>query len=127
MPTISPAVAVRVTLEKPSPEMLSTVRIEACRRRPGRASGGNVESSCRPTMSASSFVVADRVDVGGAAQLAVAQHGDPIGERADLGQAVGDVDDGAAASGRRADETEEQLDAVPPERCGGFVEDQQPR
>ena len=103
------------------------------RRRPAPAAspspsarlGGNVESSCRPTIRASSSSSVIVVDPRGAAQLAVAQHRDPVGELADLGEAVGDVDDRGARRRRLAHPVEEQVDGVAAERGGGLVEDEQ--
>ncbi len=53
-------------------------------------------------VSSSSSVIS--LDAAGAAQPAVAQHGDPVGELAHLGQAVGDVDDRGALGDGLADQ-----------------------
>ena len=101
MPTISPAVAVRMTLEKPSPEHARRRQHRDAVHAGGRCLGGNVESSCRPDDECEQLLVGDRRRPRErSAQLAVAQHGDPVGELPDLGEPVGDVDDGAAARPR---------------------------
>ena len=69
------------------------------------------------------------VDLGGVAhrhQLAVAQHGDPVGEVHDLAQAMADVDDADAVGAQRADHREQALRLVLGQRRGRLVEAQQP-
>ena len=61
----------------------------------------------------------------GAAQLAVAQDGHPVGELAHLGEAMGDVDDGGARAAAAPDVLEQQLDRVLAERRRRLVEDEQ--
>ena len=50
-----------------------------------------------------------------------------VGELADLGEPVGDVDDRGARGDRLADQAEQQCDRVPAQRGGRLVEDQQLR
>ena len=76
-------------------------RAPAARPPAARCLGGKVDSSWRPTIIASSSSSVTSVDVDRARGAAVAQHGDPVGELAHLGEAVGDVDDGGARLRRR--------------------------
>ena len=55
---------------------------------------------------------------------AVAQHGNALGERENLGQAMADVNDGATITHDLPHDTVENLDVVDVERSGGLVEQQ---
>ena len=69
------------------------------------------------------------VDLGSVAdrhQLAVAQHGDPVGQIHDLAQAVADVDDADALGAQRADHREQALRLVLGQRRGRLVQAEQP-
>ena len=68
------------------------------------------------------LALGDAVGVEGAASLAVAEHGDPIGDLLDLGKAVGDVDDGGALVAYRADVREQAVALRVGERFGRLVE-----
>ena len=63
--------------------------------------GGNVDSSVPADDQREQLVVGDVVDAREPRTPAVAQHGDAVGELADLGEPVGDVDDGGAPRRRR--------------------------
>src|SRR5690606_3877303 len=59
--------------------------------------------------------------------LAVAQHGDAVGEAPRLLHAVGDVDDPGAGGAQRVDQPEERLDLGVGQGAGGLVHDQHAR
>ena len=90
------------------------------------ASAGRSASSWRPTIMASSSSSVTSSTRRAAAQPAVAQHGDALGEHPHLGEAVGDVDDGGPRRGQGPHALEEQVDRVGTERRGGLVEDEHP-
>ena len=58
------------------------------------------------------------------ADLAIAQHGGPISDLADLLKAVRDIDDGGAARGGGPNFRKQQLDEIRGQRCGRLVEHQ---
>ena len=71
--------------------------------------------------SSSSVMASTTTD---AANLAVAQDRHPVGDDADFGQAVGDVDDGRAGGGDLADVAEQHVHRFLVERRGRLVEDE---
>ena len=77
-----------------------------------------------PHYPAKQLVVRDVGDFAGAGDAPVLQDRHPVGEEMDLLQAVGDVDDGGAASGDRPHAVEEKVDRVFAERGRGLVEDE---
>ena len=71
--------------------------------------------------------VGDVRDGGGAAELAVAQDRDAVGDLTHLGQPVGDVDDRSPLRRELPDRGEEQLHRVLRQRGRRLVEDQESR
>ena len=111
-PTISPRRAVNDTSVNPcplSPSITSSRLLGGI----GEALGRERRLQLAPDDEREELVVGDGVHVRAAADLAVAQHRDPIGELADLGEPVGDVDDRRAVLGRLADAVEEPVDRRP--------------
>ena len=70
------------------------------------------------------LVVGDGVDAADAAHLPVAQDRHPVGDDADLGEAMGDVDDRRPGGGHAADVPEQHLDRFLVERRRRLVENE---
>ena len=121
------------------------VEVDAVQHAPPAAAAGDVEGeiagreddrsdSCgstrarvavsRPTMAAISRARRHLGDRGGDDVAPVAQHGDAIGERHHLFDAVGDVDDADAFGGELADDAEQALALGGREGGGGLVHDE---
>ncbi len=84
-----------------------------------------VSSTGRPTMSeASSALLA--VGLGLADDLAAADHGDPVGDLADLAELVGDEDDGGPALAELAHGLHQLVGLLGRQDGGRLVEDQDP-
>ena len=94
---------------------------------PDTCFGGKVASSVRPMIMASRSASEMSATAEVPRELAVAQDGDPIGDLANLGQPVRDVDDRRPVRGELADGGEQELDGVLRERRRRLVEDQEPR
>ena len=95
-PRISPARSEKRDVAH-APAMASVAQLEHGVADRALRSCGNRLSIDRPTIIETSVLLVDLADVLGADMGAVAQHGDAVGEREDLRQAVADIDDGDAA------------------------------
>ncbi len=91
-----------------------------------RSLGWECRAKCPADDQAQQLFVANFIDSPDAANLAVAQHGDPLGDLAYLCQAVCDVDDGRPGFDQLPDMAEEHVGRFLAERSGRFVEDEHP-
>ena len=124
MPRISPRRSSKQTSLTRSPSAIpSTLRQHgrqpACRCAAGRGRASRGRPSRRPRRASSRQ--RSRRDVA-----PVAQHGDAVAEREDLGHAVADVDDADAPRLQVAHDAEQRLRLGLGQRGGRLVEDQHP-
>ena len=116
-------------LEHPAPA--DAGRLAARARRCGRSSRSAAVARCASSSSSSRPIILVTSVAAGqvgrevlADELAVAQHGDAVGDLVHLVEEVADEEDGDAAVAQVADDGEELLDLAAVEARGRLVEDE---